>query len=494
MCCGESKALRKEVLITMTGYRDYTIAAISTPPGSGGIGIIRISGRRAVEIADGIFTKNRNGTESNKNQDCIRAAGEVARMSSYTLKHGYIYDPESGEPIDECLISFMKGPHSYTGEDVIEINSHGGYAVMKKILSLLYKRGARAAEPGEFTKRAFLNGRMALSEAEAVSDLIQAKTEQSRKAAFCQLSGAITREIQQMTVLLSETLAKIEVAIDYPEYEEDEQVSKEAVSSLEEIKQKLERLIRSYQRGRILREGFRVAICGRPNAGKSSLLNAMTGSDRAIVTDIAGTTRDTIEETVDLDGFTLYVTDTAGLRETEDTVEQIGVQRAYEEIQKADLVVFLADSQSDPEEENNLYKQIKEALPQNTRIIGGGNKEDLLTEAQKKHFTRTLFEDFLFFSVKEKGAEPIFNEIRKILEEQDFSAGSAMITNERHLALVEQALGAIKQAKTSVEQGQPLDLISYDVWECAHCLGEITGENVTDDVVDMIFSKFCLGK
>lgn len=494
MCGCEGKALRKEVLITMTNYQDYTIVAISTPPGSGGIGIIRISGSRAVEVADGIFTKNSNGEKSNKEQDCIRAAGEVARMSSYTLKHGYIYDPETGEPIDECLISFMRGPHSYTGEDVIEINSHGGYAVMKKILSLLYKRGVRAAEPGEFTKRAFLNGRMALSEAEAVSDLIQAKTEQSRKAAFSQLSGAITREIHQMTVLLSETLAKMEVAIDYPEYEEDEQVSKEAVSSLEEIAGKLQKLIRSYQRGRILREGFRVAICGRPNAGKSSLLNAMTGSNRAIVTDIAGTTRDTIEETVDLDGFTLYVTDTAGLRETEDTVEQIGVQRAYEEIQKADLVVFLADSQSDPAEEAALLRNIVGQIPTKCGLITAINKEDLLSEAQRNQFIQVFSEKGLFFSVKENGAEPIFNEIRKILEEQDFEAGSAMLTNERHLALVEQALHAIAQAKNSVEQGQPLDLISYDVWECARCLGEITGENVTDDVVDMIFSKFCLGK
>ncbi len=478
----------------MTTYADYTIAAISTPPGSGGIGIIRVSGSRAKEVVDGIFTKNPNGAESNQDQDCIRAAGEVARMSSYTLKHGYIYDPENGEPIDECLISFMQGPRSYTGEDVIEINSHGGYAVMKKILSLLYKRGVRAAEPGEFTKRAFLNGRMALSEAEAVSDLIQAKTEQSRKAAFSQLSGAITREIQQMTIALSETLAQIEVAIDYPEYEEDEQVSMDAVSSLAEIERKLKQLARSYQRGRILREGFRVAICGRPNAGKSSLLNAMTGSDRAIVTDIAGTTRDTIEETVDLDGFTLYVTDTAGLRETEDTVEQIGVQRAYEEIQKADLVVFLADSQSDPTEEAALLNKIVETLPTKSRLITAVNKEDLLTDAQKDAFMQALSGAFILFSVKEQGAEPIFNEIRKILDEQDFTAGSAMITNERHLALVEQALEAIAQAKQSVEQGQPLDLISYDVWECARCLGEITGDNVTDDVVDMIFSKFCLGK
>ncbi|MBR5280303.1 MAG: tRNA uridine-5-carboxymethylaminomethyl(34) synthesis GTPase MnmE [Clostridia bacterium] len=481
----------------MTAYQDYTIAAISTPPGSGGIGIIRISGNRAVEVADGIFTKNPNGTESNKEVDCIRAAGEVARMSSYTLKHGYIYDPETGEPIDECLISFMQGPRSYTGEDVIEINSHGGYAVMKKILSLLYKRGVRAAQPGEFTKRAFLNGRIALSEAEAVSDLIQAKTEESRKAAFSQLSGAITREIHQMTVLLSETLAKIEVAIDYPEYEEDEQVSKEAVSSLEEVAQKLQKLIRSYQRGRILREGFRVAICGRPNAGKSSLLNAMTGSDRAIVTDIAGTTRDTIEETVDLDGFTLYVTDTAGLRETEDTVEQIGVRRAYEEIQKADLVVFLADSQSKPKDEAALLNNIVAQMPVKCRLITAINKEDLLTEAQRQAFQEIQWYTEtapISFSVREQGAEPIFNEIRKILDQQDFAAGSAMITNERHLALVEQALAAIAQAKTSVEQGQPLDLISYDVWECARCLGEITGENVTDDVVDMIFSKFCLGK
>ncbi len=494
MCGCEGEALRKEVLIAMTNYQDYTIAAISTPPGSGGIGIIRLSGDRAIEIADGIFTKDRNGTELNKDQDCIRAAGEVARMSSYTLKHGYIFDPSTQERIDECLISVMKGPHSYTGEDVVEINSHGGYAVLRRILSLLYKYGAKAAEPGEFTKRAFLNGRIALSEAEAVSDLIQAKTEESRRAAFSQLSGSITREIQELSKQLSETLAKIEVAIDYPEYEEDEQVSQEAVSSLEATEEAIQKLLRSYDRGRILREGFRIAICGRPNAGKSSLLNAMTGSNRAIVTDIAGTTRDTIEEMVDLDGFTLLVTDTAGLRETEDTVEQIGVHRAYEEIEKADLVVFLADSQNDPKEECALRKQILQNLHANSRLIAAVNKQDLLTEERRGAYVREFGKEIFFFSVKEQGAEPIFNEIRKILTEQEVNPGSAVLTNERHKALAEQALNAITQAKNSVAQGRPLDFISYDVWECARCLGEITGDNVTDDVVDMIFSKFCLGK
>lgn len=478
----------------MSNYQDHTIAAISTPPGSGGIGIIRLSGARAIEIADGIFTKERNGTQTNKDQDCIRAAGEVARMSSYTLKHGYIYDPTTEERIDEILISVMKGPRSYTGEDVVEINSHGGYAVLRRILSLLYKYGARAAEPGEFTKRAFLNGRIALSEAEAVSDLIQAKTEESRRAAFSQLSGSITREVKVLAKQLSETLAKIEVAIDYPEYEEDEQVSKEAVSSLEETEEALRKLLRSYDRGRILREGFRVAICGRPNAGKSSLLNAMTGSNRAIVTNIAGTTRDTIEETVDLDGFTLLVTDTAGLRETEDTVEQIGVRRAYEEIEKADLVVFLADSQQNPEEEQTLLAQILQSIHGQCRLIVAVNKQDLLTQAQREAYERYFTGDHFFFSVQEDGAEPIFEEIRKILTEQEVQAGSAVLTNERHKALAQQALAAISQAKQSVEQGQPLDFISYDVWECARCLGEITGENVTEDVVDMIFSKFCLGK
>lgn len=475
----------------MTTYQDYTIAAISTPPGSGGIGIIRLSGAGAVEIADGIFTKKSSGAEWKNEQDCIRAAGEVARMSSYTLKHGYIFDPTTGERIDECLISLMKGPRSYTGEDVVEINCHGGYAVMKRILSLLYKRGARAAEPGEFTKRAFLNGRIALSEAEAVSDLIQAKTEESRRAAFSQLSGAVTREIQELAQTLAETLARIEVAIDYPEYEEDEQVSKDAVSSLEAIEMRLRKLIRSYDRGRILREGYRVAICGRPNAGKSSLLNAMTGTNRAIVTEIAGTTRDTIEETVDLDGFTLLVTDTAGLRETEDAVERIGVTRAYEEIQKADLIVFLADSQSDPGEEATLLQNILQGKPQHCKLICAVNKDDLLEEGRKESFETV---SSLFFSVQRDGAEPIFNEIRKLLQQKDFQTGSAMLTNERHRALAEQAVAAIVQAKQSVEQGQPLDFISYDVWECAQCLGAITGENVTDDVVDMIFSKFCLGK
>ena len=495
-----------------------TIGAISTPPGSGGIGIIRVSGPDAIGTVDGIFASKRKNSETY----CIRTAHEVVRMSAFTLKHGYIYDPAtfSGEKeendggpefVDECLVSVMRTPKSYTGEDVVEINTHGGSAVMRRVLGILFRAGVRPAEPGEFTKRAFLNGRIDLTQAEAVADMIQARTEESRRAAMDQMSGKLGSLVDHHARMIGETLARLEVAIDYPEYDEDEQIITEALSSLKGTGEALKELAATYEQGRIVREGLRVAIAGRPNAGKSSLLNALLGFGRAIVTDIPGTTRDTLEEGMEISGYPVILTDTAGLRDADDPVEKIGVERAMTEAARADVVIFLMDPAGNLDEELAMLGKIS-AAETKKHIILAVNKCDLLTEAEleayKNHFsaengaknveilTKACLdpEDILYISVKNGGAAAISGKIREYLEKHGAGSGGAILTGERHKALVDRAILSIDRAILSAEEKRPLDFIAYDVWDCANALGEITGRNVTDDVVDMIFSKFCLGK
>jgi len=480
-----------------------TIGAVSTPPGSGGIGIIRVSGDDAVTFVDGIFASRRRNTEDYS----IRAAGEVVRMSSYTLKHGYIFDPDTdtgdGTPefVDECLVSVMLAPKSYTGENVVEINSHGGSAVLRRVLGILYRQGVRPAEPGEFTKRAFLNGKVDLSQAEAVSDLIKARTEESRKAAFGQLSGRLAREIGGYSRMLKETLAQIEVAIDYPEYDEDDKICADAIESLKATVKGLKKLSESYARGRILKEGLRVTICGRPNAGKSSLLNGLLGTERAIVTDIAGTTRDTIEECLDVRGYTVILTDTAGLRNADDPIEKIGVDRAYSELDAADLVIYLCDGTALPEEEAEFIAEIGEKLAAKP-VIFAVNKLDLMSHTEIEAYKARLaagnagkyVQNPMFVSVQEDGAARIMDEIERFLDENAANSAEELITSERHKLLIDRAVEAAERAEESARARKPLDLISYDVWESARFLGGITGEDVTEDVIDTIFSKFCLGK
>ena len=455
-----------------------TIAAISTSPGAGGIGIIRISGAMAVQAADNIF---RISTK--------RAAdiNTVARMSSHTLKHGYIIDPETHEMIDECMLSLMKAPRSYTKEDVVEINCHGGSAVMRKILSLIFKSGVRPAEPGEFTKRAFLNGRIDLSMAEAVMDIINAGSEAGRKAAAAQLSGRLKHEINGIREKLKLCLAEIEVALDYPEYEMDEDTASAAMILLSETKEILSGLSKTFYRGRIIKEGIKTAIAGIPNAGKSSLLNLLSGRERAIVTDIPGTTRDTIEEAVDLEGIPIILTDTAGLRETDDTVEKIGVDRSYEAIEGSDIVLFVADISSVERAElsKKLYDEIRSG-----RIITLLNKSDIADEG-----AAAVFGEGIRISVKNgQGIEEIIKKIRETAELGSLGEDRTIITSERHKQLLDKALEALDKASESYEMRMPLDCISYDIWECGKYLGEITGEAIEDDVMETIFSKFCLGK
>lgn len=467
----------------MKYYFEDTIAAISTPSGTGGIGIIRISGEAAIDCANKIFRKaNERAAESNT----------VARMSSHTLKYGVIIDPETDELIDECLISVMKGPNSYTKEDIVEINSHGGPAVIRRILSLLFKMGIRPAEPGEFTKRAFLNGRIDLSKAEAVMDIINAGTEAGRKAAVSQLSGRLYNEINKIREKLKLCLAEIEVALDYPEYEMDEEASDSAINLLQETKNILNELAATYYRGRILKEGIRISIAGIPNAGKSSLLNFLSGYERAIVTDIPGTTRDTIEESVDIDGIPIILTDTAGLRETSDIVEKIGVDRSYDVMQNSDIIIFMADI-SDLENAKNskiMLDDIKEKYPEKN-IITVLNKIDI----ENKEAIEIFSEDNIKISVKnEIGTNLLFEKIREIIDINSISSDQTIITSERHKILIEKACEALNKARESYEMNLPLDCISYDMWECGKFLGEITGESIEEDVVETIFSKFCLGK
>lgn len=473
-------------------YSDDCIAAISTPAGSGGIAIIRISGKDAFFIADKMFCANKEGVLSH----C------VSKMPDHTIKHGYVFD--GGELVDECLLSKMEAPRTYTAENVVEVNCHGGFAVATKILELAIRCGARPAEPGEFTKRAFLNGRLDLSEAEGVMDIINAKTEESRKAAARQLSGRLSRQIEDICGRLVKALAEMEVSIDYPEYEMDEQAGDDAFLVLKSIKEELRKLSATYDRGRLVRDGLKLVIAGLPNAGKSSLMNMLSGYNRSIVTDIPGTTRDTVDEFVQIDGVPIIITDTAGIRETEDTVEKIGVERAYEKIEEADLVVYVADCldfEDDNEGANALRQEhianVSRLTPENSVVII--NKTDLDGEdgnASKK--AEEFFKDFTCIKasiLENKGVEPVFDIIKTRFLDQAAGYGSQnIITNIRHKTLIDQALSLLTAAEESLLGGMPLDCVSYDVRLCSEKLGEIIGKNISEDVIHDIFSRFCLGK
>ncbi len=483
-------------------YSDDCIAAISTPAGSGGIAIIRISGKDAFFIADKMFGASKEGVLS----DC------VSKMADHTIKHGYIFDctAENGaspELIDECLVSKMDAPRTYTAENVVEINCHGGFAVASRILQLTLKNGARPAEPGEFTKRAFLNGRIDLSEAEGVIDIINAKTEESRKAATQQLSGKLSKQIDAICKRLIGTLAEIEVSIDYPEYEMDEQAGEDAFSALSAIERELCALSESYERGRLIRDGLKLVIAGLPNAGKSSLMNVLSGYDRSIVTDIPGTTRDTVDEFIKIDGIPIMVTDTAGIRETDDAVERIGVERAREKIREADLVIYMADCCDFAAGKNNRMagsvscadvhrENIAELSADNTLIIV--NKTDLDTENNLADAAEAFFEGFRCIKASMSRGEGI-NEVFEFIKERCLLSDGGVssqniITNSRHKHLIDSAISLLSAAKGSYKAGMPLDCVAYDVRLCSEKLGEIIGRNISDDVIHDIFSRFCLGK
>lgn len=450
-----------------------TIAAIATPLGEGAIGIVRLSGSKAVAIAQKVF-KGKN----------------LEAVASHTINYGHIYDPDRKEILDEVMVSIMRAPKTFTREDVIEINTHGGIAVTNEILQLLLRQGARMAEPGEFTKRAFLNGRVDLTQAEAVMDLIRAKTDKAMNNAVKQLDGSLSDLINNTRQEILNTLAQVEVNIDYPEYDDVEEATTEIVREKTlEFQTLLENLLRTAKRGRILREGISTAIIGRPNVGKSSLLNNLLREDKAIVTDIEGTTRDIIEEYVNINGVPLKLIDTAGIRETEDIVEKIGVERSRQALADADLILLVLNS-SEPltEQDRSLL-----AISEMTNRIVLLNKTDLDSQIELDE----LPEDIIPISVlKNENIDKIEERINQLffenagLVEQD----ATYLSNSRHISLIEQAVQALQAVNEGLEFGMPVDLLQVDLTRCWQILGEITGDAAPDELITQLFSQFCLGK
>ena len=447
-----------------------TIAAISTPPGNGGIGIIRISGEDALRIINKIFVPKK--------------AGE---LNPFVLKLGNIID-DNNEKLDQVLVSYFKAPKSYTGEDVVEISCHGGNIILKNILDIVLKNGAFLAEAGEFTKKAFLNGKMDLTQAEAVMDLINSKSEKEERASAKQLEGRVGQEIRRIKDNIINMLADIEANIDYPEYEDIEEVQNEKISKiLEEQVTSLKTLEQSFKNGKILKNGISTAIIGKPNVGKSSLLNILLDEERAIVTEIPGTTRDTIEEYITINGITLKLIDTAGIRSTEDLVENIGVEKSKKAITDAELVLFILDGSCGySNEEKLLYEQIKDK--QHIVVI---NKIDLNCEK-----IDIKNENVIRISTKTReGLEELEKRIEKLFDLNNIDTeNSLIITNIRHKDLITKAIQNIEKAKEAVENKVPVDMVSINIQEAINSLGEILGESISENVLNKIFEKFCVGK
>ncbi len=470
-----------------------TIAAIATPYGEGGIGIIRISGEEAEKILDEVFVPY----SVSVSEEAADSAGRRPKENR-KLMYGHIVDPANGNTIDEVLAVFMKGPHTYTGEDVAEIDCHGGIVPLRKTLELVYSRGAIPAERGEFTKRAFLNGRIDLSQAEAVIDLIKAKADKSFDVAMEQLEGSLSREIQKIRAGLMDLLVELTVNIDYPD-EDIEVITYEKIEEgLKRAQASTDRLLASSNTGRLISEGIKVAIIGKPNVGKSSLMNALLRESRAIVTDIPGTTRDTIEESLSIDGIPVVLTDTAGIRETSDKIETMGIERSKASVGSADLVLFMLDGSREPDEEDLFIA--KHIEPDKTVFVI--NKTDL----EQKLFPEDVLRitghsaeegiQILETSLAEdSGAETIEKTIlSRVMSGETTQGESVMVTNARHEKLLKDAAGSIRDALALTEQEEPLEIIEIDVNQAYESLGEIIGESVGDDIIDEVFSRFCLGK
>lgn len=455
-----------------------TIAAISTAPGIGGIGIIRISGENTYTVLKKIFKPKQEI--------------DFEQINGYRIKYGYIIEEE--KVIDEVLVSFFKAPNSYTTEDLCEINSHGGRYIVQKILELCLKNGAELAEPGEFTKRAFLNGRMDLSQAEAVIDVINAKTEKESKASVNQLEGNLSTEIRKIRDLLMSIMVDVEVSIDYPEYDVEEVSNKKANNILVQVQQELEKLINSFDTGKIVKDGIKVALIGKPNAGKSSLLNAILKEERAIVTDIEGTTRDIIEESISVRGIPIRIIDTAGIRSTDEKVEQLGIERSKKSAEEADLIIAIFDGKT------NLTKEDKDIINiiKNKKYIAVLNKIDIKIEKNIKNELKKQLPDIniIEISAKEKiGIENIYKEIERLFKLNEISLDNeTIITNVRHKTIISNALQETKKAIDISKQNLPIDMIGMHIKEIMEELGKITGETVSDEIIKEIFSKFCLGK
>lgn len=460
--------------------KSETIAAIATPIANSGIGIIKISGDNAVNIVDKIFVNK-------KNQNILK------NMNSHTIHYGFIID-ENRDVIDEVMVSYMKAPNSFTAEDTVEVNCHGGILVMNHILELVIKNGARLADPGEFTKRAFLNGRIDLSKAEAVMDLISSKNEVALKSSIDQLQGSVYKKIKSLREDIIYEIAFIESALDDPEHISLEDYPDKLMKKVDILSKDIKKLLVSSENGRIIKEGIKVVIVGKPNAGKSSLLNILSGEEKAIVTEIAGTTRDVIEEDIKLDEISLHLIDTAGIHSTEDVIEKIGVQKSKKYAAEADLIVFVVDS-SVPLDENdiNIMEIVKEK-----KCIVLYNKSDLKAEISVDDIRKKLGKDAVIIktSTKEKtGIEDFTEKIKEmffhgaILNNDDI-----MITNIRHKEALLEASSSLDQVMKSLYAGLPEDFYSIDLMSAYKSLGKIIGEEIEEDLVNEIFSKFCMGK
>jgi tRNA modification GTPase len=455
---------------------DDTIAAISTPIGEGGIGIVRLSGKNAVSIADKIFS-------SPKSKKLIAA-------KSHSIVYGFIIDRETGEKIDEVLISVMRAPHTYTKEDIIEINCHGGMLPLRAILQLLLKHGARLSEPGEFTKRAFLNGRIDLSQAEAVLDVIRAKTEQAERLALSQLEGRLSKKITEMRNRLTDLCAHVEAYIDFPEDEIETLTKAAMIKAMNEIGEELWNLSKGYDEGRFFREGVAAAIVGKPNVGKSSLLNALLQKDRAIVTDMPGTTRDVIEDYLNINGLPLKIMDTAGIRETHDLAEIEGVKRSLKAIAGADIVIAVLDASRPLDEADmELIEKVKDK-----KTIFAINKSDI--ENPAFHRPALSASPVNVSALKGKGIDELKNAVYSLCISSGAAADvqNVLITNIRHKGLVDRALEAVKAAGNSLNTDDPLEVVALNLRESLDSLGEIVGAVTTEDILNKIFSEFCIGK
>lgn len=456
-----------------------TIAAISTPAGAGGIGIVRISGDGAFDVIAKVFKPIKPYDKD--------------KIKSFSIKYGHIIDFRTEEIIDEVLVSFFKAPNTYTKENLAEINCHGGMLVTRRVLEIVIQCGARTAEPGEFTKRAFLNGRIDLLQAEAVIEIINSKTNAARRFSMGQLEGRISGKIKSVREKLVGVIADIEAAIDYPEYDIEE-ISRPAIKeSTEWCRKETKALIKTFEEGRIIREGIEAAIIGKPNVGKSSLLNALAQKEKAIITEIPGTTRDIIEEFIEVGGIAVKILDTAGLRDTDDFIEKIGIDRTKSAIEKADLIMLVLDGSEElKEEDREIFNLIKEK-----KAIILINKTDLETKLDYNE-VQNIFKgkSIIEISAKEEiGLDIIENSIWEMFLHNELECSSeAVLTNIRHKQRLEEAAEEMESALDSLESGLPVDIISVSLTEAASKLGEITGETVGDEVLKTIFSKFCIGK
>ncbi|TMW72006.1 tRNA uridine-5-carboxymethylaminomethyl(34) synthesis GTPase MnmE [Alteribacter natronophilus] len=454
-----------------------TIAAISTPMGEGAIGIVRITGDKAIDAADSLY----------------KGKKKLAEVDSHTINYGHIVDPETGETAEEVMVSVLRGPRTFTKEDMIEINCHGGLVAVNRVLQLVLSQGVRLAEPGEFTKRAFLNGRIDLSQAEGVIDLIRAKTDRAMNVAMSQVEGRLSERIQKLRQDLLETVAHVEVNIDYPEYDAEEVTLGILKDKAGSVKKEIDRLLQTAGQGKILREGLSTVIIGRPNVGKSSLLNSLVHENKAIVTDVPGTTRDVIEEYVNVRGVPLRLLDTAGIRETEDVVERIGVERSRKLVAEAELALLVVNyNEALTEEDEKLF-----AVSKGRDSIIIVNKTDLSREidmdrvyelaGDRPVITTSLLED--------EGIDELEEAIREMFFEGGLESGDlTYVSNSRHIALLKEASGTIDDALSSAEAGMPVDMVQIDITKAWELLGEVIGDSVSESLIDQLFSQFCLGK